>query len=153
MSGGSRPDVRSTQSRLDCGSSTRMTHARMRALMRRLLRSSSALFNGSVIGLPVSSQVRFMQFRRDALERAGLAPPNTWQELLDVARALNGTDFNNGACAAPLGSFGCAPAIPRWCGLGRLLGGGGSSCMHMVVARAQTAWATLRCVWSSTTAT
>ncbi len=62
----------------------------------RFMRSSSALFNGSIIGLPVSGHLPQMYYRRDVLARAGLAPPDTWQELLAAARLLNGTDMNGG---------------------------------------------------------
>ncbi len=64
------------------------------------MRSSSALFNGSIIGLPVSGQLPQMYYRRDVLARAGLAPPDTWQELLTAARLLNGTDMNGGQLLA-----------------------------------------------------
>ena len=38
---------------------------------------------------------RFMMFvRKDILEATGLPIPNTWNELLVVAAALNGTDMN-----------------------------------------------------------
>ncbi len=36
-----------------------------------------------------------MYYRRDVLAAARLPVPETWEDLLLVARALNGSDFNN----------------------------------------------------------
>ncbi len=60
------------------------------------LRSSSALYNGSVIGLPVSNFIALLHYRRDVLANAGIGPPNTWQELIQAAKLINGTDMNGG---------------------------------------------------------
>ena len=47
-----------------------------------------------------------LYYRTDVLEKAGLKPPRTWVEYLEVAKALNGKDFNGdgtkgyGSCIA-----------------------------------------------------
>ncbi len=61
------------------------------------LRTSSAVYNGTVVGLPLGANVALMHWRRDVFANASLAPPRTWREVIEVARALNSTDFNNGA--------------------------------------------------------
>ena len=35
-----------------------------------------------------------MYVRRDILSARGLAMPSTWEDLLDLAAEVNGTDFN-----------------------------------------------------------
>ncbi len=44
----------------------------------------------------MTSYFSHLLWRRDVLARAGLQPPNTWQELIEVAKALNGTDMDGG---------------------------------------------------------
>lgn len=36
-----------------------------------------------------------MYYRKDVLDSFGLKPPSTWDEYLEVARIVNGTDMNN----------------------------------------------------------
>ncbi len=48
------------------------------------------------MGLPIGANLAMMHWRRDVFAKAGLAPPRTWREVISVARALNGSDFNNG---------------------------------------------------------
>ncbi len=67
--------------------------------LRSFLRQSSAVFNGSLLGIPQVAAFKHLLYRRDVLARAGLAPPNTWHELVEVARRLNGTDMDGGADA------------------------------------------------------
>lgn len=32
--------------------------------------------------------------RRDVFKERGLSPPNTWEEMVELAKQLNGTDFS-----------------------------------------------------------
>ncbi len=61
------------------------------------MRTFGASYNGSMVGLPVGASIALMYWRRDVFANASLAPPRTWREVIEVARALNSTDFNNGA--------------------------------------------------------
>ncbi len=79
-----------------------------------MLRSSSALWNGSIVGTPLSSFLNTLYYRRDALALAGVeAPPSTWQELVQVARLLNGTDWDKGEWIKGNGSPGGQPALRK----------------------------------------
>ncbi len=97
-------------------------------MARRVTRSYSALFNGSIVGLPVSSIMQHMMYRRDVLARFGVAPPATWDQLLATARALNGSDFNNGAAQHSwgVGAGGCGQIrLYHRCGAALANGGWG----------------------------
>ncbi len=44
--------------------------------------------------LMVDGDFQMVYYRTDVLEAAGLEPPKTWEEYLDVAAAIHGTDMN-----------------------------------------------------------
>ncbi len=56
---------------------------------------SNAIYNGSIVGLPIGGRNYFLYYRRDVLAAAKLPVPATWDDLLLVAQTLNGSDFNN----------------------------------------------------------
>ncbi len=68
---------------------------------RRTVRSSNCVFNGTVVGTPVGGIVFLLHWRRDVFAKFKLAPPETWEQLVDVARQLNSTDFDGGASKFP----------------------------------------------------
>ena len=43
-----------------------------------------------------AGKTSLMYYRADILEREGLAVPDTWDGFLQLAKDLNGTDFNGG---------------------------------------------------------
>lgn len=50
--------------------------------------------DGKTYLITVDGDFHMMYYRTDVLEEAGLEPPDTWDEYLEVAAALNGTDMN-----------------------------------------------------------
>lgn len=48
----------------------------------------AALFAGQLYAAPWYVDAGVLYYRRDLLERHGLAPPNTWQKLVDTARQV-----------------------------------------------------------------
>ena len=69
-------------------------------------RDFSASFGGKTYLIPLDGDFHMLYYRTDVLEKAGLKPPRTWVEYLEVAKALNGKDFNGdgtkgyGSCIA-----------------------------------------------------
>ena len=66
----------------------------------------SATYNGKIFLVPMDGDFHMLYYRTDVLAKAGLKPPATWDEYLEVAKALNGKDFNGdggkgyGSCIA-----------------------------------------------------
>lgn len=58
--------------------------------------------DGKQVGLPVAASVRGLYYNAEMLEKAGVAPPRTWAELLDAARKIKAA--NPGV--APIGIQG-----------------------------------------------
>jgi multiple sugar transport system substrate-binding protein len=46
------------------------------------------MLNGELVGLPVRGHVQLLFYRADLLAAAGVAPPQTWDELVTVAKAV-----------------------------------------------------------------
>jgi len=46
------------------------------------------MLDGELIGLPVRGHVQLLFYRTDLLEAAGVAPPETWEEMVTVAQAV-----------------------------------------------------------------
>jgi multiple sugar transport system substrate-binding protein len=69
-------------------------------------RNFSATYGGKTYLVPLDGDFHMLYYRTDVLEKAGLKPPKTWDEYLEVAKALNGKDFNGdgtkgyGSCIA-----------------------------------------------------
>ena len=57
-------------------------------------RDFSATFQGSVYTIPLDGDFHMVYYRSDVLEEAGLTPPRTWDEYLEVAEAVHGRDMN-----------------------------------------------------------
>jgi multiple sugar transport system substrate-binding protein len=49
------------------------------------------MLNGELIGLPVRGHVQLMFYRKDLLEAAGVTPPQTWEEMVTAAKAIQGS--------------------------------------------------------------
>jgi multiple sugar transport system substrate-binding protein len=65
-----------------------------------------ASYAGSTYAIPVDGDFHIAYYRTDVFEDAGIEPPRTWDEWLEAAEALNGTDMNGdgegdfGSCIA-----------------------------------------------------
>ena len=44
--------------------------------------------------LMVDGDFQMVYYRKDVLEKAGLQPPKTWEDYIDIASKINGTDMN-----------------------------------------------------------
>ncbi|HEY2981549.1 MAG TPA: extracellular solute-binding protein [Anaerolineales bacterium] len=51
-------------------------------------------YNGKVYSIPLDGDMHMVYYRIDSLAAAGLEPPKTWDDYLNVAKTLNGTDLN-----------------------------------------------------------
>lgn len=54
----------------------------------------SSSFEGKVYGLPVRSHPQLLFYRKDLLEKAGVAPPKTWDEVIAVAQKVQTPDVS-----------------------------------------------------------
>ncbi len=57
-------------------------------------REFSATYNGRIYTIPLDGDFQMAYYRIDVLEANGLEPPRTWEEYLEVAKAVNGQDMN-----------------------------------------------------------
>lgn len=46
------------------------------------------MIDGKLVGLPVRGHVQLLFYRTDLLEAAGVTPPQTWEEMVTVAKAI-----------------------------------------------------------------
>jgi multiple sugar transport system substrate-binding protein len=51
-------------------------------------------YAGKVYSIPLDGDMHMVYYRIDSLAEAGLEPPKTWDDYLNVAKTLNGTDLN-----------------------------------------------------------
>src|SRR5689334_11577340 len=51
-------------------------------------------YDGKIYSLPLDGDIHTVYYRKDSLAAAGLQPPQTWDDYLNVAKALNGKDLN-----------------------------------------------------------
>ena len=67
-------------------------------------RNFSATYGGKTYLVPLDGDFHMLYYRTDVLEKAGLKPPKTWDEYLEVAKALNGKEVDGtkiyGSCIA-----------------------------------------------------
>ena len=69
-------------------------------------RDFSEKYNGKTYMVTLDGDFHMMYYRKDVLDAAGLKPPTTWDEYLEVAKAVNGKDMNGdgqpdfGSCIA-----------------------------------------------------
>ena len=62
------------------------------------------MLDGELIGLPVRGHVQLLFYRKDLLEAAGVAPPQTWEDMVTVAKAIQDTSDAAGI-ALPYGKL------------------------------------------------
>ncbi|GFR40153.1 hypothetical protein Agub_g709 [Astrephomene gubernaculifera] len=59
-------------------------------------RRFASVYDGKVVGLPVSAAIMLFYYRRDFFEAQGLPVPATWEEVVDIAERYNGTRLEGG---------------------------------------------------------
>jgi multiple sugar transport system substrate-binding protein len=57
-------------------------------------RDFSASYEGSIYTIPLDGDFHMVYYRTDLLEEAGLEPPKTWDDYLEIAAAFHGQDLN-----------------------------------------------------------
>lgn len=91
------------------------------AVMARYLPAYRAanIINGKVIALPYFADAQFLYYRKDLLEKHGVAPPKTWDELkagaqkiLAAENAPNLRGFET--AGAPIEGTVCTYLVPMW---------------------------------------
>ncbi len=69
-------------------------------------RDFSEKYDDKIYMITLDGDFHMMYYRKDVLDAAGKTPPTTWDEYLDVAKAVNGQDMNGdgtpdfGSCIA-----------------------------------------------------
>jgi multiple sugar transport system substrate-binding protein len=51
-------------------------------------------YEGKVYSIPLDGDMHMVYYRTDSLAEAGLEPPKTWEDYLNVAKTLDGKDLN-----------------------------------------------------------
>ncbi|GLI64166.1 hypothetical protein VaNZ11_007352 [Volvox africanus] len=57
-------------------------------------RQFASVYNGKVVGLPVSAAIMLLYYRRDFFKAQNISVPATWEEVVDIAEKYNGTDLD-----------------------------------------------------------
>ncbi len=57
-------------------------------------REFSATYGGSIYTIPLDGDFQMVYYRSDLLADAGMAPPETWGDYLNIAKAFHGKDLN-----------------------------------------------------------
>jgi multiple sugar transport system substrate-binding protein len=69
-------------------------------------RNFSATYNGKIYTIPLDGDFQMVYYRTDLLKEAGLSPPKTWDDYLNIAKTFHGKDLNGdgkadyGSCIA-----------------------------------------------------
>ncbi|GLI71278.1 hypothetical protein VaNZ11_016406 [Volvox africanus] len=58
----------------------------------RFFRTASAIYDGKVVAIPLDGDLMLMYYRRDLFLRYNLSVPVTWDEFVQLAEQMNGTD-------------------------------------------------------------
>lgn len=57
-------------------------------------REFSSSYGGRLYTIPLDGDFQMVYYRTDVLEEAGLEPPNTWDDYLNIASEVHGQDMN-----------------------------------------------------------
>ena len=57
-------------------------------------RDFSATYGGRIYTIPLDGDFHMVYYRTDLLEEAGLEPPRTWEDYLEIAKYFHGKDLN-----------------------------------------------------------
>lgn len=57
-------------------------------------RDFSATYEGRIYTIPLDGDFHMVYYRSDLLEQEGLAPPQTWDDYLNIAKTFHGKDLN-----------------------------------------------------------
>jgi multiple sugar transport system substrate-binding protein len=62
-------------------------------------RDFSATYNGRIYTIPLDGDFQMVYYRSDLLDGAGLAPPRTWENYIEIAKTFHGQDLNGDGIA------------------------------------------------------
>jgi ABC-type glycerol-3-phosphate transport system substrate-binding protein len=57
-------------------------------------RDLSAVYDHQTVGIPLDGDILLLYYRRDLFAKHGLTVPQTWDDMLELASRMNGTDTN-----------------------------------------------------------
>jgi multiple sugar transport system substrate-binding protein len=57
-------------------------------------REIGARYRGPIYAIPLDSSLLIIYYRTDVLEEIGMAPPQTWDQYVEIAAVANGLDMN-----------------------------------------------------------
>jgi hypothetical protein len=58
-------------------------------------RDRSSVFDRKIVAVPLDGDLLLMYYRADVLAKHDVSVPQTWEDFVTVAAAMNGTDFDN----------------------------------------------------------
>jgi multiple sugar transport system substrate-binding protein len=58
-------------------------------------RNFGGTYEGRIYAIPIDGDFHMVYYRSDLLEKAGLKPPSTWDEYLNIAKKFDKKDLNN----------------------------------------------------------
>jgi multiple sugar transport system substrate-binding protein len=75
--------------------------------------------NGKVIALPYFADAQFLYYRKDLLEKHGIQPPKTWDEVEAAVKKITGAENSPNlrgfeTAGAPIEGTVCTFAVPVW---------------------------------------
>jgi len=86
------------------------------------------IVNGKVIALPYFADAQFLYYRKDLLEKHGLAAPKTWAELKAASQKITAAEGGQlkgfETAGAPIEGTVCTYLVPTWGAGGELLSEG-----------------------------
>ncbi|WP_284179468.1 ABC transporter substrate-binding protein [Rhabdaerophilum sp. SD176] len=121
------------------------------AIMARYLPAYRAanIVNGKVIALPYFADAQFLYYRKDLLEKHGLQPPKTWDELKAAARKIMAAEGNANlrgfeTAGAPIEGTVCTYLVPLWGSGEDMLKGGKLNLAGAAAKKPFELWADLK---------
>lgn len=121
------------------------------AVMARYLPAyrEANIVDGKVIALPYFADAQFLYYRKDLLEKYGIAPPKTWDELKAAAQKVMAGENNPNlrgfeTAGAPIEGTVCTYLVPMWGAGEELLKGGKLNLSGEAAKKPFALWADLK---------
>ncbi len=112
------------------------------AIMARYLPAyrEANIVNGKVIALPYFADAQFLYYRKDLLQKHGVQPPKTWDELKAGAEKIMKAEGNANlsgfqTAGAPIEGTVCTYLVPMWGAGGNLTDSAGKLALNTDAAK------------------